>query len=58
MRRSNFMTLMKVRLGFLFKDLSRHFRIYLVVSTLKFFYSWSWVRGDLKSFTYMYREIK
>ena len=31
------MTLMKLRLGFLFKDLSQHFRMYLVVFALKFF---------------------
>ena len=44
------MTLMKLRLGFLFTDLSRHFRMYLVVFALKFFNSWSWVRRDVKSF--------
>ena len=52
------MTLMKLRLGFLFKDLSQHFRMYLVVFALKFFNSWSWARGDIKSFTYLCREIK
>ena len=31
------MTLMKLRLNFLFTDLSQHFRIYLVVFALKFF---------------------
>ena len=44
------MTLMKLRLGLPFTDLSQHFRMYLVVVALKYFNSWSWVRGDGKSF--------
>ena len=44
------MTLMKVRLDFLFTDLSQHFRIYLVALALKFFYLWAWVNDDVKSF--------
>ena len=44
------MALMKLRLGFLFTDLSQHFKMCLVVFVLQFFYSWSWVRGGLKSF--------
>ena len=32
------MTLMKLRLEFLFTDLSQHFRIYLVVIALRFFF--------------------
>ena len=35
---------MKLKLDFLFTDLSQHCRIYLVV-----FYQWAWVRGDAKS---------
>ena len=30
-------------------SLSQHFGIYLVVFALKFFYSWAWVRDDVKS---------
>ena len=41
------MTLTKLRLGLFFTDFSQHFGMYLVVFTLKSFYSW--VRGDLKS---------
>ena len=43
---------MKLRLDFLFKDLSQHFRMYLVVFAFKlFFHDYkSWVRGDVKSF--------
>ena len=40
------MALIKLRLGFLFTDLSQHFRMYLVVHALKFF-----IHGrDVKSF--------
>ena len=39
------MTLMKLRLGFLFTDLSQQFRMYLMVFALKFF-----IHGDVKSF--------
>ena len=44
------MTLMKLRLDFLFTDLSQDFKIYLVVFALKFFIHGHWVRGDVKSF--------
>ena len=36
----------KLRLGFLFTDLSQHFGKYLVVSAVNLFDSW--IRGDLK----------
>ena len=49
-KRLIFMTLMKLRLDFLFTDLSQHFVMYLVVFALKFFIHWHGVRGDLKSF--------
>ena len=41
------MSLVKLRLGFLFTDLSQHFGMHLVVFALKLFYSL--VRGDSKS---------
>ena len=45
------MTLMKLRLGFLFADLSHDFGVSLVVAfALKFFTHQDGVRGDLKSF--------
>ena len=43
-----FMTLMKLRLDFLFKHLSQHFGINLVVLHSSFLL-WKWVRGDVKS---------
>ena len=46
-----FMTLMKLRLDFLFKDLPQHLEIYLVGFALKFLIHQSdGVSGDLKSF--------
>ena len=45
------MTLKKLRLIFLFTDLSQHFKIYLFNDLCTHvFYSWAWVRGDVKSF--------
>ena len=41
------MTLIKLRLGSLFTDISQHFGMCLVVFAL---WSWLWVRGDVKSF--------
>ena len=40
---------MKLRLDFLFTDLSQHFGIDLVVFALKFFINGHGVRGDVKS---------
>ena len=40
------MTLMKLRLDFLFTDLSQHFGIYLVVFALEVFIHGHEVRGD------------
>ena len=48
--KESFITLIKIRLNFLFPDLFQHFRIYLVVFALKFFYSWAWLRGGAKTF--------
>ena len=44
------MTLMKLRLDFLFTDLSQHFSMYYGGLYAQVFYSLSWVRGDIKSF--------
>ena len=39
------MTLMKLRLDFVFTDLSQHFKIYLINGLCnQVFYSWTWVR--------------
>ena len=45
-----FMTLMKLRLNFLFADISQHFEITLIVFALKVFIYWHGVRDDFKSF--------
>ena len=42
------MTLIKLRLDFLFTDISQRFGIYLVVFALNFFIHQYWVRSDLK----------
>ena len=42
------MTLIKLRLDFLFTDISQRFGIYLVVFALSFFIHQYWVRSDLK----------
>ena len=42
------MTLIKLRLDFLFTDISQRFGMYLVVFALNFFIHQYWVRSDLK----------
>ena len=44
------MTLMKLRLNFLFADISQHFEITLMVFALKAFIYRNGVRDDFKSF--------
>ena len=42
---------MKLSKDFIFTDISQHFKIYVLNSLCtQVFYSWAWVRGDVKSF--------